>query len=233
MHVLAFFFIDPMYLIIVGPAILLALVAQGWVKSAFAAGKRVPASSGMSGAQAAQRILDLNGIRDVRIERIKSWLGDHYDSRSKVLRLSPEVYDGRSLASLGVAAHEVGHALQHAHGYAPLAIRNGLVPMASLGSNLSFILILAGIFLHVTGLALAGFALFAMVVLFQIVNLPVEFNASTRARALLLNNGMITQVEDRTVAKVLNAAAMTYVAATITAIAQLLYFGLLVFGGRR
>ncbi len=233
MHVLAFFFIDPMYLIIVGPAILLALAAQGWVKSAFNAGSRVAARSGLSGAQTAQRILDIHGIRDVRIERVKSWLGDHYDSRAKVLRLSPDVYDGRSLAALGVAAHEVGHALQHAHGYAPLAIRNGLVPMASLGSNLSFILIIAGFLLHWTGLALAGLALFTMVVLFQLVNLPVEFNASTRARALLLNNGMITQVEDKTVAKVLNAAAMTYVAATITAIAQLLYFALIVFGGRR
>jgi hypothetical protein len=144
------------------------------------------------------------------------------------------VYYGRSLASLGIAAHEVGHAIQHAARYAPLALRNGLVPMASVGSGLSMILILAGLFISLLRpLAMVGLLLFAAVVLFQLVNLPVEFNASRRARAVLLTSGMITQVEDQTVAKVLNAAAMTYVAATLAAILQLLYYALLVFGGRR
>ncbi len=234
MDTLAFFFFDPRYFIFVGPAILLAIWAQWRVKSAYAQASRQPASSGLSGAETAQRILDQYGIADVTIEPTRSFLGDHYDSRQKVLRLSPEVYHGRSLASLGIAAHEVGHAIQHARGYAPLALRNGLVPMASLGSQLSFGLIIVGlIFQALNGLAVAGIALFGCVVLFQIVNLPVEFNASSRARAVLLNNGMITPYEDRMVGKVLSAAAMTYVAATVTALLQLLYFASIVFGGRR
>lgn len=234
MDTLAFFFFDPRYFIFVGPAILLAIWAQWRVKSAYAQASRQPASSGLSGAETAQRILDQYGIADVTIEPTRSFLGDHYDSRQKVLRLSPEVYHGRSLASLGIAAHEVGHAIQHARRYAPLALRNGLVPMASLGSQLSFGLIIVGlIFQALNGLAVVGIALFGCVVLFQIVNLPVEFNASSRARAVLLNNGMITPYEDRMVGKVLSAAAMTYVAATVTALLQLLYFASIVFGGRR
>ncbi len=229
-----FYFIDPSYFLFVGPAILLALWAQWRVKSAFAHGKKCPAQSGLTGAQAAQQILDQHGIRDVRIESIQSFLGDHYDSRKKVLRLSPEVYQGRSLASLGIAAHEAGHAIQHSVGYAPLVVRKALVPMASVGSKLSFILILAGVLIAAfQPLAIVGLVLFSAVVLFQIVNLPVEFNASRRARAVLISGGMISQAEDATVAKVLNAAAMTYVAATITAIAQLLYFAMIIFGGRR
>ncbi len=234
MTIFAFFFIDPSYFIFVGPAILLALWAQWRVKSAYAQAKTRPAQSGLTGAQTAQRILDQNGIRDVKIEPVRSFLGDHYDPRKKVLRLSPEVYQGRSLASLGIAAHEAGHAIQHAVGYAPLAVRGALVPMASVGSNLSMILILAGMFIAaLQPLAIVGLVLFSAVVLFQIVNLPVEFNASRRARAVLISGGMITLDEDATVAKVLNAAAMTYVAATITAIAQLLYFAMIIFGGRR
>ncbi len=238
MGTLGFFFFDPMYFVYVGPAILLALWAQMKVKSAYAQAGQYRASSGLSGAETAQRILNANGISDVAIEPVKSFLGDHYDPRHKVLRLSPEVYHGRSLASLGIAAHEVGHAIQDARAYAPLALRNGPVPVASLGSQLSVALIIAGVVLmwmH-TGLgqpvAVVGLGLFGVVVLFQLINLPVEFNASKRARRILLANGMVTTDEDKVVAKVLNAAAMTYVAATITAIMTLLYYATLVFGRR-
>jgi len=239
MNTLAFLmWFDPMYFVFVGPAILLALWAQWRVKSAYARGNQHRALSGLSGAQCAQEILDANGISDVRIEPIRSFLGDHYDPRHKVLRLSPEVYNGRTLAALGIAAHEAGHAIQDARAYAPLALRNGLVPMASLGSNLSVILVFIGLLLSYQGLglggtlAIIGLILFSAVVVFQLVNLPVEFNASKRARQILLERSMVTREEDRVVAKVLNAAAMTYVAATITAIMTLLYYAFLIFGRR-
>lgn len=223
---------DPMYFVVVGPAILLAMWAQWKVKSAYARGQKFAPRSGLTGAQTAQRILNAYGISEVAIEPVQSFLGDHYDPRKKVLRLSPDVYHGRSLSALGIAAHEVGHAIQDAQRYGPLAIRNGLVPMASIGSNISFLVIIAGVILGMTGLAWVGIALFSAVVLFQLVNLPVEFNASSRARQILLNQGMITQEEDAVVAKVLNAAAMTYVAATLTAILTLLYYVSLVYGRR-
>jgi hypothetical protein len=227
------FYLDPMYFVFVGPAILLAMWAQFKVKSAYARASRYAPRSGLTGAQAAQRILNAYGISDVAIEPVRSFLGDHYDPRHKVLRLSPGVYHGQNLAALGIAAHEVGHAIQDAHNYGPLAIRNGLVPMASIGSNLSILLIIIGFLMGMTGLATAGILLFGVVVLFQLVNLPVEFNASSRARQILLSNGMVTQEEDRVVGKVLSAAAMTYVAATLTAILTLFYYISLVYGGRR
>jgi len=242
MDTLAYFFypmFDPMYLIMIGPAILLAMWAQYKVKSAYKLASKYRASCGLSGAETAQRILNSFGITDVAIEPVKSFLGDHYDPKKKVLRLSPDVYQGRSLASLGIAAHEVGHAIQHARNYAPLAIRNGLVPMASIGTNLSVVLIVIGLIMsYFTAgefgktIAVVGLALFTTVVMFQIVNLPVEFNASSRAREILLSQGMVTAEENRIVGKVLNAAAMTYVAATITAIMQMLYYAHLVFGRR-
>lgn len=224
------FILDPMYFVFVGPAILLALWAHFKVKSAFAAASKQAARSGLSGAETAQRILDTYSITDVKIEPARSFLGDHYDPRHKVLRLSPDVYNGRSLAALGIAAHEVGHAIQHAHSYAPLILRNGLVPMASIGSYLSFILLIIGMILSFKPLAIIGLALFGAVVLFQLVNLPVEFNASSRARAILIDHGMVGPDEDKHVGKVLNAAAMTYVAATAVALTQMLYYGSLVLG---
>ena len=229
---------DPMYFVYLVPAILLALWAQARVKSAFARASKVRASSGLSGAEAAQRILDAHGITNVSVEPVRSFLGDHYDPRHKVLRLSPDVFHGRSLASVGIAAHEVGHAVQDAAAYAPLAIRNGLVPMASVGSQLAFLLIIAGLMLSYmvgafgTQLAVVGVGLFGVVVLFQVVNLPVEFNASSRARGMLVSQGIITVGEEPVVAQVLNAAAMTYVAATITALMQFLYYASLVLGRR-
>jgi hypothetical protein len=174
----------------------------------------------------------------VAVEPVHSFLGDHYDPRHRVLRLSPEVYQGRSLAALGIAAHEAGHAIQHAHGYAPLALRSALVPMASVGSNFAVLLLILGAVLwgmHVAlgqTVAIAGLGLFGIVVITQLINLPVEFNASTRARQILLSNGMIATDEDPVVAQVLNAAAMTYVAATLTAIMQFLYWAYVLFGRR-
>lgn len=230
---LSYFYFDPMYIVFLAPAMILAAWAKMRVMSAYNDGSQVQASSGMTGAQTAQRILDIYGIQNVRIESINSFLGDHYDSRQKVLRLSPKVYNGRSLAALGIAAHEVGHAIQDAKNYGPLVVRNGLVPLASTGSTLSMILIMAGLFIQAfSWLAIAGVALFGTVVLFQIVNLPVEFNASSRARAILVDHGIVSPMEDKTVGKVLNAAAMTYVAATLTALAQFLYFALRVLGNR-
>lgn len=223
---------DPMYFLFVGPAMLLAIWAQAKVKSAYAMGSKVGARSGLSGAETAQRILNAYGIANVAIEPVQTYLGDHYDPKHKVLRLSPDVYHGRSLSSLGIAAHEVGHAIQDATGYGPLAIRNGLVPMASIGSNVSILLVVAGLLLQMTNLAVVGLGLFSLVVLFQLVNLPVEFNASSRAREILLNQNMISAQENVVVGKVLNAAAMTYVAATLTAVFTLLYYGYLVFGRR-
>jgi hypothetical protein len=239
MDTLAFFFFNPMYFLYIGPAILMALWAQMKVKSAYAQAGRHPASSGLSGAETAQRILNAYGVTDVAIEPIRSFLGDHYDPKHKMLKLSPDVYHGRSLASLGIAAHEVGHAIQHARAYAPLALRNQLVPMASIGSQLSAGMVLVGVVLasvvHASFggiIAAVGVGLFGVVVLFQIVNLPVEFNASSRARAILLDQGMVTTAEDRIVGKVLSAAALTYVAATLMAILQMLYWASFVFGRR-
>jgi len=224
---LGFYFFDPLYLIMLAPAMLLAGWAQMKVKSAFARARKMPASGRMSGAEAAHRILQAHGLQRVAIEETRGFLGDHYDPRAKVLRLSPDVYHGRSLASMGVAAHEAGHAIQDASGYAPLKLRNGIVPLASVGGNLSMIIFIAGLIFSSTaigmGLILGGIVLFSLTVLFQLVNLPVEFDASKRARQVLVANGIVAAHEDAEVGKVLNAAAMTYVAATIGAILTLLY----------
>jgi len=219
-------FLDPYYMLYVAlPGLLLGLYAQAKVRSAFARAARIRTARGWSGRDVAQAILDANGIHGVAIEPARGFLSDHYDPRSKVLRLSPEVYDGCSIAAAGVAAHEVGHAIQDAQGYAPLAIRNGVVPLANIGSGLGMTLAMIGIAIpFLRGLAVLGAALFTMVVIFQVVNLPVEFNASRRARQTLLARGLITEAEDTEVARVLNAAALTYVAATVQAILTLLYF---------
>ena len=242
MEMLAFIYFDPMYFVYIIPPALLAMWAQMKVKSAYAQAGKVQVRSGLSGAETAQRILNAYSIADVAIEPIKSFLGDHYDPKKKVLRLSPDVYHGRSLASVGIAAHEVGHAIQDAKQYGPLVIRNGLVPIASTGSQISVGLIFLGLILsYFTGpafgrvgqiIAAVGLGLFGVVVMFQLINLPVEFNASSRARAVLIDQGIVTLAEDKMVAKVLTAAAMTYVAATIVAIAQMLYYASLVFGRR-
>ncbi len=224
-------FFDPMYLLYVSPALLLALWAQFRVRSAYAAAQQVAAR--LSGAAAARHILDSAGLQQVGIEMIPGQLTDHYDPRDRVLRLSEEVYQSRSLAAVGIAAHEAGHALQHALHYAPLAIRNAAVPVASLGSKAAFLLVFAGlVFQPLLILAYVGIALFAGTVFFQVVNLPVEFNASSRAKAQLATLGVVDQDEMYYVNRVLNAAAWTYVAGTLQAVMILLYLLMRVNGHR-
>ena len=234
-------FFDPLYFVILAPGLLLAMWAQWRTQSAFNQGKEIPSSSGLTGAEAAAEVMRSAGISGVSIEPVQGFLSDHYDPREKVLRLSPDVYEGRSLSALGVAAHEAGHAMQDASHYPLMGIRNGLVPLASIGSNVSWILMIVGIGLMgmqpLLGrpIVLLGIVAFSLTVLFQVVNLPVEFDASRRAREMLLQNGIVTAQEETVVRRVLSAAAMTYVAATITAMLTLVYFliraGLL--GGRR
>ncbi|MCS7021349.1 MAG: zinc metallopeptidase [Gemmataceae bacterium] len=217
-------FFDPLYFLFLLPGILLAAWAQMRVMSAYHEASRIPASSGLSGAEAAAVLLQSAGLNQVRIEGTPGLLSDHYSPTEKTLRLSPEVFEGRSLAALGIAAHEAGHAFQDAQGYAPLVVRNFLVPLASFGSSAAWIIIVLGFVLHLAGLIYIGIAAFSLTVLFQLVNLPVEFDASRRARQQLLATGLIHPSEEAVVARVLNAAALTYVAATLTAILTLLYF---------
>ena len=215
---------DPLYLIMVMPAFLLSLYAAFKVKATYAKYSKIPTIRGITGAQAAQNILRSAGIYDVAIEVSRGFLSDHYDPTKRVLRLSDNVYSGDSIASVGVAAHEAGHALQHAQGYAPMKLRSAIVPMASIGSNLSWFLLMFGFIFHAKGLVLLGIVFFTAVVLFQVVTLPVEFNASARALQALPAAGILSEQEVPGARKVLNAAAMTYVAAAVTAVLQLLYF---------
>ncbi len=227
--------LDPFYWLLIGPTIALALYAQMKVKSSFARYSKVPATAGISGAQAARRMLHASGLDAVAIERVGGVLSDHYDPRKRVLRLSPQVHDGTSIASLGVACHEAGHAIQHARNYAPLVVRNAVVPVAGFGSWIAWPMIIFGMLLQMKGLATLGVILFGALVLFQVVNLPVEFNASARAKEMLASLGMIHgQGEARAVSAVLGAAALTYVAATAQAVMQLLYFAIQLglLGGR-
>jgi Zn-dependent membrane protease YugP len=216
---------DPLYFIVLAPAILLALWAQAKVRSTYAEAQRMPAS--LSGAAAARYVLDSAGLDMIEIEQIPGQLTDHYDPRHKVLRLSPQVYQSRTLAAVGIGAHEAGHAIQDAHNYAPLVVRNAAVPLANFGSGFSMLLFIIGLFASGTtwgaGLMWAGIALFGGVVFFQVVNLPVEFNASTRAKQQLVSLGIIDHQGLVYVEKVLNAAAWTYVAATLQSLLTLLY----------
>ncbi|MBZ0269539.1 zinc metallopeptidase, partial [bacterium] len=205
-------FFDPLYLIIVGPTMLLALWAQMKVKSSYNKWSRYTASSGMTGAQAAQRMLENAGLRDVQVEQVQGFLSDHYDPRARKLRLSPGVYGTNSVAAMGIACHEAGHALQHANGYAPLALRNAIVPAAQIGSWLAWPMILFGMILQMQNLALLGVIAFSLLVVFQIITLPVEFDASSRAKKQLKTLGILhSEQESKGVAAVLDAAAMTYV----------------------
>lgn len=213
---------DPQYFLFLAPAIVLALWAQLRVRATYAAAQQMAAP--LSGAATARHILDSAGLNHVEIEMVPGHLSDHYDPHHKVLRLSPEVYQSRSLAAVGIAAHEAGHALQDARQYAPLVIRNAAVPAASFGSGFSFVLFFLGMIipaLHI--LMYAGIALFGCVVFFQLVNLPVEFNASRRAKDQLVSLGIVNTQELQHVKSVLDAAAWTYVAATLQALLTLLY----------
>ena len=236
-------FFDPLYFIILAPAMLLGFWASMKVRSTYARASQVQASSGVTGAEAAHMILEAHDIHNVGIEESHGGqLSDHYDPRHKMLRLSPDVYHGRSVASLGIAAHEAGHAIQDAVHYAPLKLRNGIVPLAGIGSNFSWLLLIIGMVMGGaqtalgSGLVWAGLALFGTVVVFQLVNLPVEFDASRRAKDLLQKSNLVSSGgEAGAMNKVLNAAALTYVAATLTAILTLVYFLIRsgVLGGRR
>lgn len=216
------FFFDPLYFVFLAPGLLLSLWASARTKSAFNKWGKVRAA--MSGARAARKMLDQAGLYNVKIERAGGFLSDHYDPRARCLRLSPDVHDRESIAAVGVACHEAGHAIQHARDYAPLQLRSALVPVASIGSNLSWIVIMAGIFLALTNLVYVGILLFSATVVFQLVTLPVEFDASKRAKELVVDFGILMPQERVGVDKVLNAAAWTYVAAAVSSIFTLLYF---------
>lgn len=214
-------FYDPTMMILI-PAILFTMYAQFKVSSTTNRFFRIKSRSGYNGRQTAERILAANGIRDVRIVPIRGTLTDHYDPRRKVLRLSEEVYYGTSITSVAVAAHECGHALQHAYGYKPLEIRGAIVPVVNFASSLSWILIFLGLFLTGNNTMLQlGILMFSATVIFQLVTLPVEFNASSRALVQLQDLGIVDSGEAKDSRKVLSAAAMTYVAAALTAILQL------------
>jgi Zn-dependent membrane protease YugP len=234
-------FFDPLWFIMMLPPLLFMLYAQSKVNSTYGKYSKIANSSHLSGREAAERLLRANGLGNVRVEGIKNRLGDHYDPTKKVLRLSPDVADNPSIASLGIVAHEVGHAVQDKTGYAFLRFRTSIVPAANLGSNLGFILIMIGFLImsfasgtgkFASNLILAGIILFACAVLFTIVTLPVEYNASSRARQMLQSTGLVSQQEYDGASAVLSAAALTYVAAMLQAVAQLLYF-LLMFIGLR
>lgn len=228
-------FFDPAYFLFAAPALLLSLYATFLVKSRFAAYSQIRPASGLTGAQAARRMLDSQGLRDVQIERAQGFLSDHYDPSARVLRLSPDVYGASSLSAVGVACHEAGHALQHSSGYAWLGFRNALVPATQIGSHLSYFVLMLGFLLHHPALVNAGIALFAVVVLFSVVTLPVEWDASARAKKLMVPAGIVAPRESEDAGKVLSAAFLTYVASAVGAVLTLLYYlmraGLL--GGRR
>ncbi|MFY0803381.1 zinc metallopeptidase [Peribacillus frigoritolerans] len=221
-----------MYFIYLAIIILIPIYAQMKVKSTYKKYSKVSASSGMSGAETARAILDQNGLFNVRVEETPGMLSDHYDPRDKTVRLSSDNYHGHSVAGVAVAAHEVGHAIQDKEAYAFLRFRHALVPVANFGSNISWILILIGMLASIRGLLLAGIVFMAAAVLFQVITLPVEFNASSRAMDQLVSAGVIRNDEERETKKVLSAAAMTYVAAALVAVLELVRL-LLMYAGMR
>ncbi len=223
------------YLLFSLPALLLGLWAQFKVQSNFKKYSQVRSYVGLSGAEVARRILDLNGLRDVKVEKVSGFLSDHYDPTSKTLRLSPDVYSSISLAAAGIAAHEAGHALQHKEGYAMLQLRSAMVPGVQIGSWLGPIIFFVGLFMTSTfgtTLAWVGLGLFAATAVFALITLPVEFDASRRAKAWLTDVGIIYNEEMRGVSSVLDAAALTYVAAAIQAISTVLYYAFILLGRR-
>ena len=228
------FFFDPTYLIFMIPALVIMGLTSAYVRSSYKKWGRIRATSGLTGAQAAQRLINSGGLYGVQVAGTPGELSDHYDPRNKTLYLSQGVYNAPSVAALAISAHELGHAVQDAEGYFPMRIRTFMVPAVAIGSNLGWILIMLGLFLQQINIAWLGVLAFSMGALFALATLPVEFNASARARELLFSTGIIqTEEERRGVNQVLNAAALTYVAGLITAVLQLLYFVFLVGGRRR
>jgi Zn-dependent membrane protease YugP len=231
---------DPVYFLFALPALILSMYASYLTKSRFKKFAKVAPSSGLTGAQAAYQMLRREGLNDVAIERAQGFLSDHYDPRKRVLRLSPDVHDGRSLSAVGVACHEAGHALQHAKGYAPLALRSSMVPAATVTSKLSMPFLFIGLLLSTfnpagQGLIVLGALLLSVSVVFTLVTLPVEWDASTRAKKCMVSAGIVSSQQERDAGAVLDAAFLTYLAAAISALMTLLYWlyrsGLL--GGRR
>ena len=234
------FFFNPLWFFIMLPPFIFMIYAQAKVNSAFKKYSKMANSQRLNGAEAAEMLLRANGLSDVKVEGVKGRLGDHYDPSKKVLRLSPAVANTPSVAAVGIVAHEVGHAVQDKVGYAFLRFRTSLVPAANLGSSLGFIFVILGMFLVMFGakfgmtVVWAGVFLFSLAVIFSLITLPVEFNASNRARQMLRSTGMVSTQEYDGASAVLSAAALTYVAATLQAIAQLFYFVLMALGmGRR
>ncbi|WML45095.1 zinc metallopeptidase [Neobacillus sp. PS3-40] len=221
------------YLVYFAIIILIPLWAQSRVKSTFAKYSRVPSSTSRRGAEVAREILNANGLYHVSIEERRGLLSDHYDPRSKTVRLSSEIYHGHSIAAAAVASHECGHAIQDSEGYAFLRFRHALVPVANIGSNFSWILIMIGIFIHLSGAVLLGIIFMAGAVLFQVITLPVELNASNRAMDQVVSLGLIRSAEERETRKVLNAAALTYVAAAAVAVLELVRLILIYTGMSR
>jgi Zn-dependent membrane protease YugP len=228
------FYFNSQYLLYMVPAILAMLAAQLYVNAAYRKWGNVPTASGTSGLETVQRILSYSGLERIPVQQIPGQLTDHYDPRKKELRLSPAVYQGRSIASVAIAAHELGHAQQDQDRYFPLQLRSMLVPAVNIGSTLGWILIMAGLLLNIIGIAWLGVFAFSGGAIFALATLPVELNASARAKTLLQDSGVIqTAQEQRGVNAVLNAAALTYVAALFTSVMQLLYWISIVSGGRR
>lgn len=224
---------NPLYWVMTLPALLLALYAQWKVRTAYGKYSEVPNERGITGYQAAEQLIQANGLFGIDIEGVEGDLSDHYDPRSKVLRLSPGVANGRSVASLAIVAHEVGHAVQDQQEYAMMRLRSALVPAVNIGSTLGIWLFIGGMFLQFTTLSWVGVGLFALAAVFALVTLPVELNASSRALAMLRNTNLLSQHDMKGAKSVLRAAALTYVAALAQAVMQLLYFVLLLSGGRR
>lgn len=224
--------IDYYYIVLVLPMVLLAFGAQLMVKTSYSKYSKMANRKGLTGAQAAQALLRSNGVYDVRIERVSGELTDHYDPKANVIRLSQGVYDSSSVAAVGIACHEAGHALQYSSEYAPIKLRMTIIPICNVASNIAFPLFLIGFILNFYELALAGVVAFAVATLFQLVTLPVEFNASRRAMETIRSEGLLYDDEATGARKVLTAAAMTYVAALAVSLANLLRFVLLLGGGR-
>ncbi len=217
-------FFDPLYMMMLLPALLLAGIASLMVKLTFSKYSKVRAYSGMTGAQAAERMLRSNGIFDVTVEQTDGFLSDHYDPSKKVLRLSPDVYASNSLSAIGVACHEAGHALQHAAAYAPLMLRSALVPVTQFSSSFAFWVFFAGLMFHAQPLVYVGCALFAAAFLFAVVTLPVEWDASSRAKQHMVMSGIVSPGQERDAGRVLNAAFLTYIAAAVSSLMTLLYY---------
>jgi len=222
-----------LYFLISIPALLLGLYAQAKVQGAYRKYSKIRISNGLTGSEVARKVLDSNNLQNVRIEQVRGTLSDHYDPRKKILRLSQAVYGTPSIAAAGVAAHEAGHAIQHSERYGPLSLRSLMVPSVQLGSWLGPIIFMAGLLLAVDNLAIIGLILFAGTALFAIVTIPVEMDASRRAKGVLSSNSIVYGNELEGVSTVLNAAALTYVAGAVQALSTLLYYMLLFFGGRR